>query len=202
MTTYQETSISSKLTSGDPLSVGVLGYFRERQRLRLYELVMREFLRTGITKAELARRMGRKPEQITRWLGAPGNWTLDTISDLLLAISGGELSASVTHPFAAVHEAPAPQEGEKHEGVPGPAVGADDGSDDRAGSESATLKAVETESADNSQSRGITSRTDDFLTSLRRAAINQNRDGASSENDLNRGQKLIGARRYTYGLVA
>jgi hypothetical protein len=47
-----------------------------------------------ITKAELARRIGRKPEQITRWLGSSGNWTLDTISDLLLGM-GLELGLSI-----------------------------------------------------------------------------------------------------------
>src|SRR5947209_2537173 len=31
------------------------------------------------------------PEVITRLLGAPGNWTLETISDLLLGIAGEEL---------------------------------------------------------------------------------------------------------------
>jgi hypothetical protein len=40
-----------------------------------------------ISKADLARRIGRKPEQISRWLGAAGNWTIDTVSDLLLGMS-------------------------------------------------------------------------------------------------------------------
>lgn len=100
MTTSQIASISSEIVDGGLLSAGAMAYFRERQRLRLYEVVIREFMRSGITKAELARRMGRRPEQVTRWLGAPGNWTLDTVSDLLLAISAGELEASVAHPLA------------------------------------------------------------------------------------------------------
>jgi hypothetical protein len=62
----------------------------------LYELVVSEFLkkeRAGeLSRADLARRIGRKPEQITRWLGAPGNWTIETVSDLLLAISKAELN--------------------------------------------------------------------------------------------------------------
>jgi hypothetical protein len=46
------------------------------------------------SRADLARRIGRKPEQITRWLGSPGNWTLDTVSDLLLGM-GLELGLSI-----------------------------------------------------------------------------------------------------------
>jgi hypothetical protein len=36
-----------------------------------------------VTKASLARRLGKSPEQITRWLGAPGNFTLKSFSSLL-----------------------------------------------------------------------------------------------------------------------
>jgi len=95
MTTPQ-TDFLSEIQTDRPIPLGKLAYFRERFRDRLYELVLSEFLkreRTGeLTKAEVARRIGRKPEQITRWLGAPGNWTLETVSDLLLAIGKAELN--------------------------------------------------------------------------------------------------------------
>jgi hypothetical protein len=72
------------------IPLGKLIYFRERFRSALYQMVLQEFLAQqrarGLTKADLARRIGRKPEQISRWLGAPGNWTLDTASDLMLAM--------------------------------------------------------------------------------------------------------------------
>jgi len=68
-----------------------LSYFRERLRNRLHELVLLEFLyqedKYHLTKRELAERIGRRAEQVTRWLGAPGNWTLDTVSDLLLGMA-------------------------------------------------------------------------------------------------------------------
>ena len=41
----------------------------------------------GFSRADLARKLRARPSQITRWLSSPGNWTLDTISDLLLAMS-------------------------------------------------------------------------------------------------------------------
>lgn len=94
MNTSQKKPFLSEVLNGDQISLGTLSYFRERFRDRLYDLVMEEFLKqdaeTGLTRAEVARRIGRRPEQITRWFGAPGNWTLETVSDLLLAISKSE----------------------------------------------------------------------------------------------------------------
>ena len=84
----------SEVLNGDKIPLGTLSYFRERFRDRLYDLVIEEFLKqraeSDLTQAEVARRIGRRPEQITRWFGAPGNWTLETVSDLLLAIAKSE----------------------------------------------------------------------------------------------------------------
>lgn len=89
MTTSQ-TSFLSEILSGQPIPIGKLAYFRARLSNRIHELVLSEFMRLSeggkITKAELAKRIGRKPEQVTRWLGASGNWTIETLSDLLLAM--------------------------------------------------------------------------------------------------------------------
>ena len=87
----QQTPISSEVPdAGIEFSIGVLAYFRGRLSNRVHELVLSEFAaqeREGkINRAELARRIGRKPEQITRWLGTSGNWTLETLSDLLLGM--------------------------------------------------------------------------------------------------------------------
>ena len=75
-------------------------YFRDRLRDKLHELVLTEFLQQSkdgrITKAQLAQRIGKDMDQVTKLLGAPGNWTLDTVSDLLLAL-GAKLSLSVSY---------------------------------------------------------------------------------------------------------
>jgi hypothetical protein len=94
MTTQLPVSQTHSLSEGNPqdeqLSIGMLAYFRGRLSNRIHELVLSEFLnqeRVGkITRAQLARRVRRKPEQLSRWLGTPGNWTLDTLSDLLLGM--------------------------------------------------------------------------------------------------------------------
>ena len=101
MTTYQTQSSFAEISSGEPLSESTLAYFRERQRSRIHEFVISEFLKSGMTKAEFARRIGRDPAQITRWLANPGNWELDTISDFLLGISGGEFEPKISYPAEA-----------------------------------------------------------------------------------------------------
>lgn len=90
MTTSQTTSFLYEIEQGQPIPLHKLAYFRERQRNRVYDLIVGKFLeleRNGsLTRAELARRIRRAPEQVTRWIGTPGNWTLDTMSDLMLAM--------------------------------------------------------------------------------------------------------------------
>lgn len=98
MTTSQRMSFLSEIVEGKTIPLRTLAYFRERLRNRLYSMVVKEFLKQSethkLTRADIARRIGRKPEQITRWLGVPSNWTLDTVSDLMLAM-GAEPDFSI-----------------------------------------------------------------------------------------------------------
>src|SRR5690349_20959525 len=98
MTTSQ-TSFLSEVLRGEAIPSSKLAYFRGRLANRIHELVLQEFARQEaqgrISRAELARRIDRKPEQVTRWLGSPGNWTLETVSDLLLGMQA-ELSVGIT----------------------------------------------------------------------------------------------------------
>lgn len=85
------TPTSSEISyAEEELPLARLAYFRARLTNRIHELVLKEFAlqeRSGkLSRVGLARRIRRKPEQITRWLGSPGNWTLDTLSDLLLGM--------------------------------------------------------------------------------------------------------------------
>lgn len=103
MNTSAANIILSEIESKCP-SPGTRAYFQARLRARLYDLVMTKFRREvterGLTKAVLGRRIGKRPEVVTRLLGGPGNWTLDTLSDLLLGISGEELDATASSPSA------------------------------------------------------------------------------------------------------
>src|SRR5262249_13369400 len=99
MSSFQ-TSLPTELAGNEPLSLAAREYFRARLRNRLYDLVVRKYAdkqRTGkVTQRDLAQRIRRRPEVINRLLASPGNWTIDTVSDLLLAIGPEELDMSTS----------------------------------------------------------------------------------------------------------
>jgi hypothetical protein len=87
---------------GPPIPSPVRAYFAQRLRLRIFNFILERFIAAqerGLTKAHLSRRIGKTPDLINRWLGAPSNLTIDTISDLLLGISGEELELSSSSPL-------------------------------------------------------------------------------------------------------
>jgi DNA-binding phage protein len=100
VTISQKTSLLSEIEAGAPIPEEKRAYFQARLKHRLYDYVVTKFQEKaeteGLTKAELARRIGRKPEVITRLLSSPGNWRLETVSDLLLGIAAEELDMKST----------------------------------------------------------------------------------------------------------
>ena len=85
MATFRIPSLS---LSDETIPAATIRYYTRRFQHRLHEIVIREIARlvdTGdTTQRKLARRLGKDPAQITRWLGAPGNWTLDTVAQLMV----------------------------------------------------------------------------------------------------------------------
>ena len=77
--------------SDEPLPPRMIFYHRERLRNRIFDCVVKalaERAAAGVaTRALIARRLGKDPAQVTRWLSGPSNWTIDTISDLMAALN-------------------------------------------------------------------------------------------------------------------
>jgi hypothetical protein len=94
-----QTSSLSKPAGSTKVPLGTLAYLRARNKRRAYDLVIKEFKNSGISQADLARRLGKGTDYICKLLGGPGNWTLDTISDLLFALSSAEPRYSLDYPL-------------------------------------------------------------------------------------------------------
>jgi transcriptional regulator with XRE-family HTH domain len=84
--------------ASSPLKRRDVAYYRQRQKNRVFTALAAFFAseaaRGNITKKELANRLGKDPSQITRWLSAPSNFELDTLSDILLAM-GAEMDHEI-----------------------------------------------------------------------------------------------------------
>jgi hypothetical protein len=78
----------SKPEQGVNINLFDLGYVRTRNKNKAHSLLLEIFKESGLSKADLAKKLGKKPEQITRWLAGPGNLKLDTLSDLIFAMKG------------------------------------------------------------------------------------------------------------------
>ncbi len=98
MTISRKTLFQSEIPDPNAnISEGSLEYLRQRLRNNLYDFVVSKFLEQqekGLTQARLADRIKCDPGRLSKLLGAPGNWTIGTISDLLAGISGEELVAN------------------------------------------------------------------------------------------------------------
>ena len=87
MTTYQTQDLFTEILEDQPIPLAKLEYFRTQFQLAVYDLVASNFnQQETLNQAEYARRLHRRPEAINRLLSGPGNWTIDTVCDLLIGL--------------------------------------------------------------------------------------------------------------------
>jgi hypothetical protein len=75
----------------DHISKRDIFYYRQRNKNRIFADICAFYDKEASKNGDISRRLIAKklrcnPSQITRWLSAPSNLTLDTISDLLLPL--------------------------------------------------------------------------------------------------------------------
>ena len=95
MTISQNDALLSELNGDGPLSVGTRAFLGARARNAVFNFVqerLREAKAQGLTQAQLAERIGRDPGRLSKTLSSPGNWTIDTIAELLFGICKSELA--------------------------------------------------------------------------------------------------------------
>lgn len=95
------TAALSKPTGSKKIPVGTLGYMRGRNRHRLHSLLLEEFDRSGLSQHDLASRLNKRPEVVSRMLGSAGNMRLDSVCDYFFAMDGGELQYTIHYPLEA-----------------------------------------------------------------------------------------------------
>ena len=106
--TFSQTPIFAEIAaghSGPEIPSPTRAYFQQRLRNRIFNFLLEKFIVAqgdGLTKAALARRIGKSPEVINRWLGIPSNLTIDSVSDLLLGIAAEELEPGSSSPLKTV----------------------------------------------------------------------------------------------------
>lgn len=89
-----------------------MAFFGYRFRSEQHQLVLSLFRKSGIAQKELARRMGRDPAQVTKWLAGSANWTSETFGQILLALGYVPSVAATPFDTAVKRCDPAPASGQ------------------------------------------------------------------------------------------
>lgn len=73
---------------GQEVDFSTLKYMAALSRHLAHEAVLEAFLQSGMTKSELATRLGYDKSRLSRLLNTPANVTVETLGELLFAIDG------------------------------------------------------------------------------------------------------------------
>ena len=85
--------------SREPIQGGTLGYIRARAKRRMFTFLIEQFEKSGISQAQLSRRLNMDRARVSKYLGTPSNWEFETLCDLFFAITGGVFNPELAFPI-------------------------------------------------------------------------------------------------------
>jgi transcriptional regulator with XRE-family HTH domain len=64
----------------------------------MFTVLTEAFQKSGLTQAQVARRLNMDRALVSRYLGTPANWEFETLCDLFFAICGAVLNPELSFP--------------------------------------------------------------------------------------------------------
>lgn len=94
---------------------------RMKTRMRVVGAVERAYRQAkaqnpSLTHEAVARKLGVSKQQVSKWMSGPGNWTIDTMADILYAIDKAVIELRIGH------ENERPRRNSQHEWIGAPSL--------------------------------------------------------------------------------
>jgi hypothetical protein len=99
MRTFQEASALSEPQGDKPIDRFTLAYMAGLARDRIHEMVLSAFIESGLTKADLARRLDWDKSRVSKVINTSNNMTLETLGEVMFAIDGSCPAAARNWPL-------------------------------------------------------------------------------------------------------
>ena len=103
MTTYLQDFELAEPDGNGKCSEVSLHYMASHSRHLAHEFLLNAFLSSGLSKADLARRLSWDPSRLGRVLNVPANVTVETLGEILYAIDGSAPVYSSCKPLQECH---------------------------------------------------------------------------------------------------
>jgi transcriptional regulator with XRE-family HTH domain len=87
MTTSRFQLFLSDVVEAQTLPENAFVYFRGKLQNDVHVLILKAFLRSGLNQKQLANRIGKSTSVVNRWIGATGNWELNSIAEFLAGMN-------------------------------------------------------------------------------------------------------------------
>lgn len=88
MRTFQEPSTLSEPHGDEPVDRFTLAYMAGLARDRIHQMILQAFDESGLTRAQLARRLGMDKSRVSKILNTSSNITAETLGEVMFAIDG------------------------------------------------------------------------------------------------------------------